>query len=184
MSEQLKIIASRIKDLREIAGVSIESLAVELNITGEILKSYENGELDIPVSFLFELAQKFGVDLTELLTGEAPKLSEYCLIRNGRGVSVERRKQYKYQHLAFNFVHKSIEPFLVTVEPQAEQGDLSFNSHKGQEFNYVLEGRLMVILNGHELILETGDSLYFNSDSKHAMKALDGKAAKFLVIVI
>ena len=55
---------------------------------------------------------------------------------------------------------------------------------KGQEFNYILEGSLKVVIDKHELILEEGDSLYFDSGQNHAMKALNGKPAKFLAIII
>jgi hypothetical protein len=56
--------------------------------------------------------------------------------RNGEGVEVERREQYKYQNLAGNFVHKKAEPFIVTVEPHQDKP--SIYSHPGQEFDYVL----------------------------------------------
>ena len=56
--------------------------------------------------------------------------------------------------------------------------------HEGQEFNYCVEGRLMILLNGQEVIMEPGDSLYFNSEMPHGMRALDGKPAKFLAIIL
>jgi quercetin dioxygenase-like cupin family protein len=98
-------------------------------------------------------------------------------------VSVERRKEYKYQNLAYNFVHKKAEPFLVTVEPDSDNSPIHFNSHPGQEFNYVLEGTLKIVINGHELILNEGDSLFFDSGANHGMKALNEKPAKFLAII-
>jgi quercetin dioxygenase-like cupin family protein len=97
---------------------------------------------------------------------------------------VERRKQYKYQNLAYNFIHKKAEPFLVTVAPESENTPFHFNSHPGQEFNYVLKGRLKVIIDDNELILEAGDSLFFDSNYPHAMKALDNQTAEFLAIIL
>lgn len=183
MSEQIRQIAIRIKDLREISGITIEELAKELNISKETYLEYESGNVDIPVSFLYELANKFKVELTAILTGEDPKLHTYALVRNGKGVSVERRKQYKYQSLAYNFAHKKAEPFLVTVDPEAEDAPVHLNAHPGQEFNYVLEGVLKIVINNHEVILNEGDSLYFDSNYNHGMKALDGKPARFLAVI-
>ena len=120
MSDQIRQISARIKELREISGVSIEALAKELNISIETYKEYESGNKDIPVSFLYEIANKFNVELTAILTGEGPKLHSYALVRKGKGVSIERRKQYKYQSLAYNFVNKKAEPFLVSVEPEPD----------------------------------------------------------------
>jgi quercetin dioxygenase-like cupin family protein/DNA-binding XRE family transcriptional regulator len=183
MSEQIRLIAARIKELREISGLSIESLAIEFNVSKETYENYESGNVDIPVSFLYEVANKFNVELTAILTGEGPRLHTYSLVRKGKGMSVERRQQYKYQSLAYNFVHKKSEPFLVSVEPDAEGAPLHYNTHPGQEFNYVLEGTLNVVINGHEIVMNEGDSLFFDSTAKHGMKAVGGKTAKFLAII-
>ncbi|NLD50141.1 MAG: helix-turn-helix transcriptional regulator [Clostridiaceae bacterium] len=182
MSEQIKQIGNRIKELREIYNLTPETLAKEFNISSEEYINYENGDIDIPVSFLYKVAGKFNVALAELLTGEAPKLHSYSVVRNGKGISMERRKQYKYQSLAYNFIHKKAEPFLVTVEPNSDP-QVHYNSHPGQEFNYVLEGTLKVTINGHDVILNEGDSIFFDSGLDHGMKAMDNKTAKFLAII-
>ena len=57
-------------------------------------------------------------------------------------------------------------------------------NHAGQEFNYVLEGKMLLEVNGKELILEEGDSLYFNAELKHGMKALDNKMVRFLAVIL
>lgn len=183
MSEHIRQIAARIRELREISGYSLEELANEFNITKEAYAEYESGNVDIPVSFLYEIAGKFKVELTAILTGENPRLHTYCLVRKGKGVSMERTRQYKYQNLAYNFANKKAEPFLVTVDPQPEEASIHFNSHPGQEFNYVIEGTLKIVVNGHEVILNEGDSLYFDSGLKHGMKALNNAPAKFLAII-
>jgi transcriptional regulator with XRE-family HTH domain len=182
MSNQVKQIASRIKDLREIAGLSEEFLAAELGVTADTYREYESGDMDIPIGFLYEVANRFGVELTAVLTGEGPRLHTYCLVRKGKGVGVDRRNPYKYQSLAYNFIHKKAEPFLVTVQP-GNDDTVHFNSHPGQEFNYVMEGTLMIYIDGHSLTLNEGDSLYFDSSCSHGMKALEGKPAKFLAII-
>ena len=183
MQEEIKQIASRIKELREIFGVTMETLAQEFNVPINLYQEYESGNVDIPVSILYKISHRFKVELTSLITGEEPRLHTYALTRGGKGVSVERRKDYKYQSLAYNFIDKKAEPFLVTVEAETASTPISFNSHPGQEFNYVLEGTLKIVLDGHELILNTGDSLFFDSGVNHGMKAMNGKTAKFLAII-
>ena len=183
MSEQIKQIAARINELREISGVSPETLAKDLEVSYETYRDYESGNTDIPVGFLYKMANKFNIELAAILTGDAPKLHSYSVVRKGKGIVIERRKQYKYQHLAYNFIHKKAEPFLVTVEPEAVDSPIQFNSHPGQEFNYVLEGTVKIIINGYELILNEGDSLFFDSNINHGMKALGNKPTKFLAII-
>ncbi|HEY5583433.1 MAG TPA: cupin domain-containing protein [Ruminiclostridium sp.] len=184
MSEQIKLIATRIKDLREISEMTVPALAAELQISEETYLSYESGDTDIPVSFLYQIANRFNVELAAILTGDAPKLHTYQVVRKGKGASVERREHYKYHNLANNFIGKRAEPFIVTVSPEAESSSVHFNSHKGQEFNYIIEGAIKIIINGHELILEEGDSVYFDSSANHGMKALNSKQAKFLAIIL
>jgi len=182
MTDQIKQIAERIKEIREISGISAETLADKLGVESDLYKKYETGSTDIPVGVIFKIAEQFNVELSVMLGGDNPKLHIYGIVRNGKGLKLERRKQYKYESLAYNFIHKKAEPFLVTIDP----GDkvLDFNSHPGQEFNYVLKGTMMTIIDGHELILNEGDSVYFDSGCKHAMKALNNEEVKFLAIVL
>ncbi len=184
MSDQIKWIAARLKALREISGLSPESMATETGIDRELYLEYESGSVDIPVGFLYEVATKFQVELTAILTGEEPKLHSFSIVRDGAGVEVERKQQYHYQSLAYNFVHKKGEPFLVTVGPQTKDEEVVQSSHPGQEFNYMVEGRLRLFIDGHEIILNQGDSLYFDSSLSHGMVALDDKPAKILAIVM
>ena len=184
MSEKIKQIAKRIKELRRIAHLSAADVAKALKISTDVYQKYEAGTRDIPVSVLYEIAHKFNVELTALLTGEEPRLHTYCLVKKNSGPTVDRRKEYKYQDLAYNFSHKKAEAFLVTVEPKPKEQTMHFYSHPGQEFNYVLEGKLKVILEGREVILEQGDSLFFNSGLKHAMRAHTNKTAKFLAVIL
>lgn len=184
MNEQIQLIAARIKELREIEGIPAVRFALELNISPELLTAYESGRTDIPVGFLYQVAHRLHIELSALLKGEEPKLQVYSVVRNGKGLHVERRKQYTYESLASNFMHKKAEPFLVTVEPDTSNAKPESNSHPGQEFNYVLEGTLLVVVDGHEIVLHEGDSIYFDSAYPHAMKAMNNQRAKFLVVIL
>ena len=130
---------------------------------------------------LYQIAQRFHVELTTLLTGEEPRLHTYALTRAGQGVSVDRSKDYEYQNLA------------VQLHPQAGRtrswsrwspGPEHFNSHPGQEFHYVLSGTLRVLLDQHELTLEAGDSLYFDSTVAHSLTALHGVPAQLIAVIV
>ena len=80
-------------------------------------------------------------------------------------------------------MHKS-RALLVTVEPKPDQQRVELNSHPGQEFNYVLSGTLQVFIDGYEVVLYPGDSIYFDSGIEHGMKALNGEPAQFLAVII
>jgi mannose-6-phosphate isomerase-like protein (cupin superfamily) len=184
MKEQIQFIAERIKGLREMSGLSAETLAKEFEIPIEKFLEYESGRIDIPVGFLYKAAHKFKVELSVLLTGENPRLHVYCVVRKDQGLSVERRKQYKYENLAYNFINKKAEPFIVRIAPNKETDPAEFNSHPGQEFNYVIEGTMKVIIDTHEIILNAGDSIYYDSAYRHAMRAMNQMPVKILAIVL
>jgi mannose-6-phosphate isomerase-like protein (cupin superfamily) len=177
-------IADTIRGLREIARLSAETCAHELGIPINTYRSYESGEADIPASFLYQIATKLNAEMSSLLTGEEPRLRVFCVTRGGRGVKVERRRDYDYQSLAYNFIDKKMQPFLITVQPRPESDPISLNSHPGQEFNYVLEGALRVVVEGHEVLLKPGDSIYFDSLHSHGMKAVGDSPARFLAVIV
>ena len=154
------------------------------DISEEEYRLAETGEFDISVSMLQKIARRYGVALDALMFGEEPKMSSYFLTRAGKGTSIERTKAYKYQSLAAGFMNRNADPFIVTVEPKPNDEPIHYNSHSGQEFNLVLEGRMMLSIDGKDLILNEGDSLYFNSKLPHGMKALDGKKVRFLAVIM
>jgi mannose-6-phosphate isomerase-like protein (cupin superfamily) len=91
---------------------------------------------------------------------------------------------YTYWNLAYKFHRKKGEPFLVEANSDTESRPLSLNTHPGQEFDYVLEGRLLISVGGHETELGPGDSIYYDSNEPHGMKAVGGGRARFLALVL
>lgn len=184
MSDQIQIIALRIRELRDITGLTAEQVAAASGVPLNDYLAYETGNRDFSFSHLFNIASTLGVDISDLLTGESPKLKGYVLTRAGKGLAFERRKAYQYQHLAYNFKDKKAEPFIVTVEydPNQTSGKQA-HAHEGQEFDYVLDGHMKIVLGGNDVYLGPGDSLYYDSSLPHAMYALD-KDAHFIAVVI
>lgn len=177
-------IGERIKGIRELSDLSIAQLAERVRTTPELLSQYESGMIDIPVSILHDISTELNIDMTELLTGESAKLSVYSVVRKNKGVGVDRRAAYDYKALAYNFANRKIEPFLITIEPKSDDEPFSLNLHGGHEFHYCLEGSFKIKIDKHEIIINEGDAIYFDSTCPHGMKALDGKIARELVIII
>lgn len=181
--EQIKQIALRIRDLRDIQGLTTAEMAQKTGINQQEYEAYETGTSDFSFSHLFNIAEALDVDISDLLTGESPKLHGYVLTRKGQGLKFNRRSQYVYHHLAYNFRDKLAEPFIVTVEEDTPDTVKQAHSHDGQEFDYVLEGTLKIILGGNELYLREGDSLYYDSALPHVMYAVEGDC-RFIAVVI
>jgi mannose-6-phosphate isomerase-like protein (cupin superfamily) len=184
MSDEVKEICARIRVLREIEEISAETLARELGFDPAGYNAWESGEAEFPVGALVEIAARLKVDLSELVTGKTSKLTAFCMTRAAEAPEVSRRPMYGYWNLAYNFHRKKAEPFLVEASAETEEKPLAINTHPGQEFDYVLEGRLLVSVGGHEMELGPGDCIYYDSNEPHGMKALGGKRARFLAMVM
>ncbi len=184
MDKEIKQIAERLKGLREVLDIRPEEMADVCEITTEKYLELESGTADISVSTLHRISHKYGIELTTLMFGDEPKMNAYFITRKDKGISVERTKAYKYQSLAAGFSKRKADPFMVTVHPKPENEPVHLNSHSGQEYNFVIKGRMQIRINDKDLILEEGDSIYFNSALPHGMKAMDGGEVQFLAIIL
>lgn len=182
MNEEIKAVADRLIGLREIMNVSVEDAAKTCGITPEQYKAYETGDIDIPVGVLQSMSKKYDIDLSVLISGKEPHMHAYYLTKKGKGLSVERYSDYKYEALASGFINRKSDPFIVTV-PYRENAEPHFNVHPGHEFVYMIEGKMNLVVDGKSMVVEEGDSVYFDATKKHAMVALD-KEAKFLDLII
>lgn len=181
--QQIQLIAQRIRELRDISGLEAAQVAEKTGIDLDEYEAYETGTRDFSFSHLFNIAEALGVDISDLLTGESPKLHGYILTRAGQGLAFNRRQQYQYRHLAYNFRDKLSEPFIVTVGQDEPGAVKQAHSHEGQEFDYVLEGTLKIVLGGNELYLKEGDSVYYDSSLPHVMYAMEGDC-RFIAVVV
>jgi mannose-6-phosphate isomerase-like protein (cupin superfamily) len=182
-SETFREIIDRVRVLREIEEISGETLAREPGFDIADYNQWEAGEKEFPIGALVEIAAHFGVDLSELVTGKTSKLKTFCLTRAEEAPEVSRRPMYTYWNLAYQFHHKKCEPFLVEASADTENKPISLNTHPGQEFDYVMEGRLLISIGGRESELGPGDCIYYDSNEPHGMKAIGGKRARFLAFL-
>jgi len=182
MTNQLVEIYGRLRALRIIMDVPAEQMAKALNVQLDEYCAYEEGQRDFSFSFLRNAAEILAVDIMDLLSGESPRLTTCALVRDGQGFDIAKPEAYDYKHLAFTFSNKKAEPFMVSVEPA--QGEPTLHAHEGQEFVYMVAGQMEFRHDGAMYELNAGDSVYFNSGLEHAMKALNGQAAKFISVVM
>lgn len=185
MTYDNKDVASRLRGLREVLELTPAEIAVRTSISEAEYIALEEGTRDFSLSFLYKCAQVMGVDLIELLTGEVPRLHTYTLVRAGEGLPIERRVGFAYRHLAYLFRGKKLEP-LVVKAPYSEteqQKPIPLSSHAGQEFDFVLQGSLRVVIDGHEELLGPGDAVLYDSGRPHGMIAANGQDCEFLAIL-
>ncbi len=185
-SKKLTEIGLRIKEMREIFGITIEAMAKKTEVSPEQYVAYEEGRDDFPFSFIHKCALVFGVEITDLLEGHSANLSSYTITRKGKGQQTAKEDGIEISSLAPMFRNKIAEPYFVKYEydPKLQNTPLHLSTHSGQEFDYVMSGRLKVQIGDHVEYLEEGDSIYYNSATPHGMVAVDGKDCLFVAVVL
>ena len=183
---KLHEMAQRIRDLREIMGLTQEETA---RLTGVDLEEYrqcEAGESDLNFAFIYRCAQAFGVDVTDIIEGASPRLSNYTLTRAGEGQHIEQAHGMTYYNMAARFKKRVAEPLYVVAQysDEAQLRPIECTTHEGQECDIVLSGQLKVQVGDHIEILNPGDIIYYNSTASHGMIATGGKDCIFYAIVL
>ena len=184
VAEQLKLTGKRISEARKALGISIREMAILHRISEEEYLRHENGDVDSSFSFLLKTAERFGMDINALITGESPRLSFYTLTRKVTGQKVERRPDFEYFHQAAQMKNRMAEPFVVRAPFTGDDAPIHLSRHAGQEFDYVLQGQLKVQLEDKVEILNAGDSVYYDSRHPHGMIACGGEDCLFLAVVM
>lgn len=182
MNNQIKDIGMRLAGLRDDMEITTADMAAKLGVDEETYIAYENGKKDFSFSFIYNAADILGVDVLDLISGNAPTISMCSMVKKGQGYSVNRGHDYDYKHLAYTFKNKKGEPFLVTITPDDKPPVM--HGHEGQEFNYVISGNMKLYIGDISYELSEGDSVYFDSSVPHAEVALGDKEAQFIAVVI
>ncbi len=185
-TDRLQEVAHRIREMREITGMTAEEMAIETDLTLDVYRKYEAGECDLPFSFIHKCAQVFNLSITDLMEGYSAHLSSYTVTRRGEGQQTAKEEGIEIQNLAPLFRNKLAEPYWVKYEysPKLQNRPIHLTTHSGQEFDLVLKGRLKVQIGDHVEILGEGDSIYYNSATPHGMIAVDGQDCLFCAVVL
>ena len=179
-------IAARIRELREISGISQEDMAVRIGISVEEYRRCEEGTKDLSIAFLYRCVLIFGVDMSDLLEGRSPKLRSYALTRKGEGQRIEEAHHMVGYNLAADFRNRIALPLYMSVKyrPEAEQEPIELTTHEGQECDIVIKGSMRIQIGENQEVLHPGDCIYYDSSTPHGMIAVDGEDCAFYAIVL
>ncbi len=185
-ANQLKDIALRIREMREILGYSMEKMAELTEVSEETYRCYEAGETDLPFTFMHKCAKVFGLEITTLLEGHSAKLSGYTVTRRGKGLVTASEDGITIQDMAPMFRKKLATPYWVTYEysEELQNKPIHTTTHTGQEFDLVIKGALKVKVGDREEVLHEGDSIFYKSSTPHGMIAVEGQDCEFLAMIM
>jgi quercetin dioxygenase-like cupin family protein/DNA-binding XRE family transcriptional regulator len=178
--------SQRIKTLRETYGMSQEVLAERSAVPLELIKKIEDGMIP-DLAPLVKIARTLGVRLGTILDEDrelGPVLTKKGEVRENlrfhSGKEAERTDALRYSVLAPGKAGRHMEPFLIDVPANAQT---LRSSHEGEEFFYVLEGKIRLEYGTLVYELAEGDSIYYDSMVPHRAVALEGRDAKVLAVV-
>ena len=183
---KIQEMAGRIRELREIEGISTEDMAVKTDVSVEEYLLCEEGKSDLNFAFIYRCALALGVNVTDIIEGHSPTLKSFTVTRAGTAQKIAQAHGMTYYNMAYAFQNRIAEPLYVksVFDPNAQTRDIELTTHAGQECDLVVEGHLMVQIGEHREVLGPGDSIYFDSDTPHGMIAVNGEDCTFYAIVL
>ncbi len=186
VENDLMVIAQRIHELREVSGFTPAEMAAKTEVSQAQYLAYESGKQDLPFTFIHKCALVFNVGISDILEGQSPRLTSYTVTRKGRRSNTVREDGIEIQNMAPMFLNKKAEPYYVKYEYDESLLDkpIHLTKHAGQEFDFVISGRMKVQVGDNIEYLSEGDSIYYNSSTPHGMIAVDERDCLFVAIVI
>lgn len=181
-------IGSKVRELRQKHRYTLQDLAARSGLSKPFLSQIENDHAVPPVATLLKLARALNVTLSHFFEDEQSE-EKISVTRCHERRRLERRPhhekgevQYTYESLETKMVGKHMEPFLVEF-PVLGTEDMVFMSHLGEEFMYLIDGKLEFRTSDRVEILEPGDTIYFDSEISHSFRCLGDRPAKAVTVI-
>jgi quercetin dioxygenase-like cupin family protein len=167
-------VGERIKSMREKQKLTVDQLAKKAGYEPDFIEQIESGDIAPPVGALIQISKAMAIESAALLAEDK---------------KIERRKSYKKRTKSYSYTSlnpgsedKSLWAYMVVLDPKKDHKMVEFK-HEGEEFVYVLEGRVEVQVGKEANILKKGDSLHFDSSTPHNLRNLSTKKSRLLVVV-
>lgn len=181
-------IGPKIRNLRQRQRLTLQDLSEATELSKPLLSQVENDQVIPPLATLLRIARALNVSLQTFF--EEEDNTQKCLVvKAGDSARMHRRpshggppQPYYYHSLAYGKKHKHMEPFLVEFDPARTEQSLPVR-HAGEEFFYIIEGRIQLDHGSESYILEAGDSVYWDSNEPHSLKALGDKMARGIAVL-
>jgi quercetin dioxygenase-like cupin family protein len=169
-------VGQKIKKARLSKKFSLEHVANETGFSKDYLKEIETGKAMPPVGALLQISRALEIDSGSLLKEPDSKLQSRIKAHT------KRTENYAYTTLTPGAENKHLKAFRVTVEPQSQHKGVDYH-HEGEEFVYVISGKIEVAVGEHVNTLDAGESLHFNSGIRHNLKSVSDEIAELLVVI-
>jgi len=169
-------VGQKIKKARTGKKMKLDQLANETGFSIDYLKEIESGKDIPPVGALLQISRALEIDSGTLLKEPESRMESRIKAHT------KRTENYAYTTLTPGAENKHLKAFLVTVKARQDHKGVGYH-HEGEEFVYVLKGKIEVIVGEHVNVLEKSDSLHFNSGIRHKLTNISDETAELLVVI-
>jgi transcriptional regulator with XRE-family HTH domain len=167
--------------------MTVQQFAERTGFSAALLAQIENRMVSPSLGTLVKIANTFGTTVSSFIGGKEER--EFSIVRKEDRTTVSRvglkdggKSTYIYESLGAGKAGRKMEPFLVRLQPLSEPL-AARSSHDGEEFLYVLSGKVTVCLGNLSDVLEEGDSVYYNSTIPHHVHSADEREAIILAVI-
>ena len=160
----------RVREIRKARGWKLKDLSDRTGLAVSTISKMERGEISLTYDRFMRLAQGLGMDVGELFDADAEGFTRGSMsITRAGEAPMHRTDTYHIEMIAGDLAGKHMVPMIGHVKANSFSAFEDLISHPGEEFIYVLKGEVTVHLKDRDpVVLNTGDSIYFDSGLGHA----------------
>lgn len=178
-------IGPKVRDLRSEKKLSLAQLGEHTGLSPGMLSKIERGQLFPTLPTLMRIALVFGVGLEHFFVDDETRWTVAVIRKSDRLRLPDRAGKpapsYFFESLDFPVTERRMEAYLATFPPGVEPSEP--HRHDGAEMIFVLDGRLVVDLEGRRTELAQEDAMYFDSDRPHSYVADGARPCTAIVVV-
>nr|WP_284694640.1 XRE family transcriptional regulator [Geomonas sp. Red32] len=167
------------KRLRMANSLTQEELASRADLTKGFISQLENDATSPSIATLKDIVDVLGISMQEFFSEEPAQ--DVVFGKESRVQATDDGDNVKVELLVPGAQNREMDPVLVTLEPGGEMDEQPM--HEGEEFGFVISGKVQLRLDDKVYTVDKGECFYFSSDHRHTVKNIGKGAAKLLWVV-
>ncbi|MBO4369883.1 MAG: helix-turn-helix transcriptional regulator [Paludibacteraceae bacterium] len=182
-----KLVGEKIKGIREDKKLTLEQVAENSGLDIAIVREIEENKNIPSLAPLIKIARALGVRLGTFLDDSdnlgpvVCRAGEATKAMSTSNATARSNSHLDFASLANQKAGRHMEPFIINITNK-ETETLQKSSHEGEEFIYVMEGKVKIVYGQNEYLLEAGDSIYYDSIVDHLVCAAENHARILAVV--
>lgn len=178
-------IGQQVKKLRLSKKMTLKALSEQVGLSTSFLSQFERGNCTIAIDSLINIAHAMDVDVYSILSNAVPPdpTADRFVLRSYERKNTQIQNLHEIQtNLSADSKGKELYAREITLLPGEQSEPVKAAPHIGEEFIYVLEGVLTLLLEDRVAHLYPGDTAHFSSNILHTWYNETNKIAKMLIV--